>query len=673
MPPSSAPGPIQADRVRRSLVGRSIALLVATCVLLAGIHGWSLWTSRQGQLEQTTASTSNMARALAAQAETSFKVADAILAETVERVEHDGVESAAGHHLHERFLQIAAHSSEVHGLFVYGPDGSWQVTALASAVQANNADRDYFDYHRTHLERRTRVGKPVRSRSTGVMVIPVSRRIDRPDGSFGGVALVTLDLGYFGRFYDRFDVGREGTILLALDDGTLIYRRPFKESLVGTSIAQGPVFQAMKNAGPVGTAMLRARIDGIERLYSYRHLEAYPLVVASAQSKDEILDHWWNSAIRMSCVVAIAIAMLGWGGARMIRQIRIREQLEDELRRAGNTLEEQNQALKTLAESDGLTGLANRRLFEDALAGELSRARRGGTPFALILCDVDFFKKYNDRYGHVAGDECLRRVAAAIASATRRPGDLAARYGGEEFAVILPDTGLEGAQTVAETIRAAVGGLALEHADSPTGKLGLSLGVVAGMAGVEADSAWIEAADCLLYEAKSGGRNRVVARPHRLQLHSARSNMAPMDSNKTPLLDEQLCFALYSTGLAMNKVYRKLLRKLDLTYPQYLVMLVLWERDGVSVSDIGARLFLDSATLTPLLKRLEAAGLVARARSAQDERQVVVSLTDAGRAMRQDAASIQEGVLCATACEPADLIALKRQLEHLRGKLADDD
>jgi DNA-binding MarR family transcriptional regulator len=145
-----------------------------------------------------------------------------------------------------------------------------------------------------------------------------------------------------------------------------------------------------------------------------------------------------------------------------------------------------------------------------------------------------------------------------------------------------------------------------------------------------------------------------------------------MDSNKTPLLDEQLCFALYSTGLAMNKVYRKLLRKLDLTYPQYLVMLVLWERDGVTVSDIGARLFLDSATLTPLLKRLEAAGLVARVRSAQDERQVVVSLTDAGRAMRQEAAGIQEGIMCAAACAPADLMALKRQLEGLRGKLAEN-
>jgi DNA-binding MarR family transcriptional regulator len=150
------------------------------------------------------------------------------------------------------------------------------------------------------------------------------------------------------------------------------------------------------------------------------------------------------------------------------------------------------------------------------------------------------------------------------------------------------------------------------------------------------------------------------------------NNTSASKDKRTPVLDDQLCFALYSTGLAMNKVYRKLLRKLDLTYPQYLVMLVLWERDGVTVSDIGARLFLDSATLTPLLKRLEAAGLVERNRSAADERQVVVSVTEAGRTMQGEAAAIQEGVLCATACAPGDLMAIKGQLEMLRGKLSDN-
>jgi diguanylate cyclase (GGDEF)-like protein len=503
MPTNPAPRLNHLSQSRRPMIARSIAFLACFCALLLGIHAWSLWTARDGQLAQTAAATSNMALALAAQAETSFKVADAILAEAVERVEHDGVDGAAGQRLRARFLHIAAHSAEVHGLFVYGADGSWQVNALPQPVQANNSDREYFRYHKTHSSRGTYIGKPVRSRSSGVMVIPVSRRIDRPDGSFGGVALVTLDLGFFGRFYDRFDVGQQGTIALALDDGTLLYRRPFKESMVGTNISKGPVFQMLRSRGPVGTAMLRSVIDGVERLYSYRRLEGYPLFVASAQSKDEILGHWWLTVIKMSCVVAFAIAVLGWGAARMIRQVRIREQLEGELAR-------HNQALKTLAESDGLTGLANRRLFESTLGRELGRARRSGTPFALILADVDYFKKYNDRYGHVAGDDCLRQVAAAIAAGVRRPGDLAARYGGEEFAITLPDTALEGGIAVAEKIRAAVAGLDIPHADSPTGKVSLSLGVVSGLSAAAPDSDWVEAADRLLYAAKAGGRDQVA-------------------------------------------------------------------------------------------------------------------------------------------------------------------
>jgi len=134
-------------------------------------------------------------------------------------------------------------------------------------------------------------------------------------------------------------------------------------------------------------------------------------------------------------------------------------------------------------------------------------------------------------------------------------------------------------------------------------------------------------------------------------------------------LDDQLCFALYSTSLAMNKTYRKLLTPLDLTYPQYLVMMVLWQGDGLSVSEIGSRLFLDSATLTPLLKRMEASGFLQRVRAAGDERQVIVSLTPAGQALKEKAASIPASLFCVMQSEPATLIALKQQLETLRDKM----
>ncbi|TXI43947.1 MarR family winged helix-turn-helix transcriptional regulator [Methylophilus sp.] len=138
---------------------------------------------------------------------------------------------------------------------------------------------------------------------------------------------------------------------------------------------------------------------------------------------------------------------------------------------------------------------------------------------------------------------------------------------------------------------------------------------------------------------------------------------------KTPVLQEQLCFSVYSLSLAINKVYRPLLKKLDLTYSQYLVMLVLWESDQRTVSDIGEQLFLDSATLTPLLKRLEAAALVERVRSSQDERQVIVGLTAQGRQLRQHAAGIMDDMLCAMGCSVEELGALRERLNSLRNHL----
>lgn len=137
-------------------------------------------------------------------------------------------------------------------------------------------------------------------------------------------------------------------------------------------------------------------------------------------------------------------------------------------------------------------------------------------------------------------------------------------------------------------------------------------------------------------------------------------------------LDIQLCFALYSAMLGMNKVYRKQLKSLGLTYPQYLVMLVLWQQDQLIVTDICQRLYLDTATLTPLLKRMEAQGLLQRQRSEKDERRVVVSLTEAGRALRAQAESVPHCVMQATHCSLDELVNLREQLVTLRARLFDN-
>lgn len=143
----------------------------------------------------------------------------------------------------------------------------------------------------------------------------------------------------------------------------------------------------------------------------------------------------------------------------------------------------------------------------------------------------------------------------------------------------------------------------------------------------------------------------------------------PDKRKAAPLLDAQLCFALYSTSLSMSKLYRKLLRNMGITYSQYLVLMVLWEQDALTVSEIGERLVLDSATLTPLLKRMEAQGLVRRERAASDERQVVISLTAEGSALREQAVDLPREVLKATESTAAELTAMKEELMTLRARL----
>jgi diguanylate cyclase (GGDEF)-like protein len=170
------------------------------------------------------------------------------------------------------------------------------------------------------------------------------------------------------------------------------------------------------------------------------------------------------------------------------------------------------QQVQRLASSDSLTQIANRRRFDEYLDQEWQRMAREGAPLSLILCDIDFFKTYNDTYGHQAGDNCLQQVAQAISFAVKRPADLVARYGGEEFAVILPHTDAQGSAQIAEKIRSQVQVLQIAHAGSQVSQyITLSLGVASTVPAYESSPAvLIAAADKSLYQAKAEGRDRVV-------------------------------------------------------------------------------------------------------------------------------------------------------------------
>ena len=200
------------------------------------------------------------------------------------------------------------------------------------------------------------------------------------------------------------------------------------------------------------------------------------------------------------------------GMVSVLRDITIRKRTELLLADTNERLEAANITLATMAAQDGLTGLANRRHFDRVLEEEYRRAARLEMPVGLVLLDIDSFKRYNDRYGHPAGDDCLRAVSQAIAGVLRRGGEQAARYGGEEIAVLLPGTDEAGARLMAERMVAAVRARAIPHRDSPTQCVTISAGV-SGVIPTPGGSprGLVEAADRALYWAKARGRNCVEA------------------------------------------------------------------------------------------------------------------------------------------------------------------
>jgi len=174
-------------------------------------------------------------------------------------------------------------------------------------------------------------------------------------------------------------------------------------------------------------------------------------------------------------------------------------------------LEEANRKLESLSSIDGLTGIPNRRKLDEFVDMEWRRGARNGYPVSFIMVDIDFFKDYNDHYGHLEGDNCLRKVASALRSCAKRPADLAARYGGEEFGIVLGETDMEGAMVVAEKMRSGIESLAIAHGHSSVSEwVTVSIGVASALPGRNTTAdVIISAADNSLYLAKNEGRNRI--------------------------------------------------------------------------------------------------------------------------------------------------------------------
>jgi len=253
-------------------------------------------------------------------------------------------------------------------------------------------------------------------------------------------------------------------------------------------------------------------IDGFEVARRIRAMEKpgewTPIIFLTALTRDEDLERGIEAGGDDYLFKPLSEVVLGAKVRAMQRIIQMRHSLLV----LTHKLDGANRELTRLSAVDGLTGIANRRQFDETLSREWRRCLRAREPLSLLMGDVDFFKQYNDGYGHQAGDECLKAVAESLQEKLRRPADIVARYGGEEFAAVLPGTSLEGAMRVAELMRAGVQSLGVAHAGSTFGVVTASFGVATLLPTLpEGMPKLLSAADWALYEAKRQGRNCIQA------------------------------------------------------------------------------------------------------------------------------------------------------------------
>lgn len=604
---------------------RAAAFVVLTCAAILGVSGWREWTAREAVLKDAATEMANVARSLTQHAEDSLDLLDSGVVGVVSRLEMDGTDPATIAKLRTLLEARKKTMERLHSLAIIDDQGNWLTSpgTIASAL----SDDAFFRHHQLSPKREAYVGRPVKSLLDGEWGVTLSRRFNKPDGSFGGVVLATISSRYLSHFYEQFEIGRNSSVSLMSGDGMIIARNPSNEKFVGRSIGDTPLFRDVSLQRPSGAYHFKSPLDGAERVSFFKRSGRYPLVLLATVDKDELLAPWRAAAIsRMLYVLALVVLiavigavlvrqlqrgqrmaaalvekeahfrLLAEGSSDMVTRIGLDERLRyvspssvrvvgwranqllgspalagihaddlpqvqaivDAMKRGeteearvtyrnvhrtntevwlestmrvtrkdnGNVdgvvaisrdITEQKKLetrLEAQAVEDSLTGLANRRRFDERLQEEWARAYRDRSSLALLMIDVDRFKAYNDEYGHPAGDACLRVVAQLIAAEMQRPGDLAARYGGEEFAMLLPNTDAAGCARIGERIRKAIREAGLVHTTNrASGCVTASLGGAACRPALERTAgvgSLIEAADQALYAAKEAGRDRLM-------------------------------------------------------------------------------------------------------------------------------------------------------------------
>jgi diguanylate cyclase (GGDEF)-like protein len=469
-------------------------VLIAFCVLAVG--GAALWNDRENAWEHAEQSGNNLLLAMRSDIFRTLTLYDLSLNGVADGLRLPGIQDIDPKLRHALLFDRAATAEYLGSLLVLNTAGDI-IYDSASPVprQANLADRDYFRVHRDNPDAGLYLSVPYKSRlRAGDESIAISRRLSNPDGSFAGVVMGAIRLAYFRDRFHQLQLDPESTIILFRDDGVLLMRTPYNEADIGRDMSSSANVRRFRSEG-AGHFAGTSAIDGIERLYSFSSVNGLPLILAMAASTHELMSPWRQRALVLAPITLLLCCAILALTVMFQRELQARRIAEAEL------------ALQ--ARTDALTGLANRRCFDQNLQKEWRAAYRDRAPLALLFIDVDNFKAYNDHYGHPVGDTLLVRLAGLIDANSGRPRDFSARYGGEEFTVLLPDTTLKNGLVVADQIRQAVADSRIAHSGTEAGIVTISVGLAAMVPDHDEPAATlISRADAALYRAKILGRNR---------------------------------------------------------------------------------------------------------------------------------------------------------------------
>lgn len=475
------------------MLGSCLAVLAIVCIV-----GYLLARERYGVEQSAIRASNNIVQLIESDILRNVELYDQSLRGVIWGVDHPEL-MLLKPELRQQILFSQAFTTPIRGDILW-LDANGDVQGDSTSIKprkANFADTQPFQAHRNRPGLGLLISPPFKARLGDLdWCISFSRRISSKSGEFMGIAAGALRLSYFNELFQRLDIGADSSINLFNADGQLLARQPTRpgDPQVGTNYSERPNFKRIISERDGSFTANSAERNGELRMYTFAKVANLPLIVLVVHSAEEVFKPWQRTAVLVGVATGVLCLGILWLSLLLGRELRRRQRAE--------------QNLATLAATDSLTGLPNRRSLDMVLRAEWARAQRNARPLAVLMVDVDHFKAFNQRHGHAGGDHALREVARTIEQCIRRPADMAARYGGEEFQVVLPETDLAGAQLLAERIRASVEALPPFAGD--TSPITVSIGIGQYTAETQHDlETVLGLADQAVYRAKAAGRNRV--------------------------------------------------------------------------------------------------------------------------------------------------------------------